>query len=302
MRCRAQRFQLPQLFPVRARRAEPAQGAAQDRGMGRGRQAQEVPEGPGNVALCQEGVGLLRQIIALDLRGLGVAGGGQGEPGIGLLQRRDPMQPKGVARGVGQGVGGVLPPGQPAGVEKVDQLRLAQAQQGPDQIAGPRPHAADALGTGAPGQVHQHGLGLVVQVVSQGDHVRAHLRLDGPQPTVAQPPGAGLQAFAGAPCLTGHVHAGFMEGDGEPPAQVPAEGRVPGALRPDGVIHVGGEQLKVQGAPRFGQHRRQRHGVRPAGQRDQHPPTPQAGQIRRRVPSHHTSLHHNRYYYNRFEK
>ena len=242
--------------------------------------------------------------VALDLRRLRVAGGGAHKLGIAFLQFGDPMQPKRVARRVGHAVGGVLAPREPAHSQVFDQLRLSQAQQRPVQVAGDGPHAADALRARAARQVHQHRLGLVVHVVREGDGIRADFALDAPERLVAQPTRGRFQALARALCLGGHVHADGVQRDIQPRAKRLAERGVRGALGPDGVVHMGGEQRQAVFLARIRQHRRQRHGVRAAGQRDQHALAAQGREVRRQGvgSDRHTILHHIKHHYNRFEK
>ena len=150
------------------------------------------------------------------------------------------------------------------------QRRLAHLQQRPVQLTADARHAADALRTGAPQQVHQHRLRLIVQVVGQCDAVCAAAQPRLAQKAVARLTGGGLQALSGLPGDAGNVRMALDQLDAEPVAQLPAQRHVRIRIRAaNAVVEVRGSQPERIFLAGLRQQAGQRHGIRAARECDE---------------------------------
>ena len=120
----------------------------------------------------------------------------------------------------------------------------------------------------APGQVEQHGFGVVVGIVGGGDHVSAHLLRRFLQKGIAHFPGGFLNAGTALCGLSGHIAAARHKGhtgtaglqEGAHKVLVPA-----GFLSTQPVVIVGGGQGEAEFLPQLGQPMEQTHGIGSAG-------------------------------------
>ena len=99
----------------------------------------------------------------------------------------------------------ILAPGKAARAEICGQLTLPDAQQRPIQPSRQARHAACTIHARAAQQVHQHGFGLVVQVMRQRDVVRATVLPRSLQKGVPRLPRSGLEPLAALPGEGRHV-------------------------------------------------------------------------------------------------
>ena len=148
-------------------------------------------------------------------------------------------------------------------------LFSGDAQQGADDLPPAGWDPAQSQGAGAPGQVQQHRLHIVVPVVGGGDIVAALLLCRLLQETVAQRPGRFLQAQP----LCGGVARGVPmagdAGDALLPAPALYKSGVPqGFLPPDAVLKMSGHHIPAHAVQQV----QQAHGVRPAGHGAENPP------------------------------
>ena len=102
-----------------------------------------------------------------------------GRAGKEFLQSGHQLQPKRIAGRTGQIVAFIVPEGNVFLPEHGFQLCFGQCQQGAQQHSPaegrPRRDPAQALSARAPQQVHQHGLGLIVPVMSRQQRVGGKL-------------------------------------------------------------------------------------------------------------------------------
>ncbi len=135
------------------------------------------------------------------------------EAGVAVAGVVDRVQPQGGA--VGQGG---LPP---------------DAEQGPGQPALPLRHRPQAPGGGAGEQPHQHGLGLVVGGVPQGDGAGADAVGD-----LGEPPVAGAASLVLKGGARRHVDPDRLEAEPQPARQGGHRGRLGRRSRPQPMVDV----------------------------------------------------------------
>ena len=173
--------------------------------------------------------------------------------------------------------------GQPVLLQIVLDLGPTGLQQGPDDPAPYRRDAAQALRPGAPQQVQQHRLRLILGVVGGGDIRRADGVRRAEEKVVPQPPSRLLHAQAPA---RRHLIDGRglgIEGDVPLPAQAPDEILVPLGLGPHPVVQVRRRHGEAAARRDGGQIVQQAHGVPSAG----HGAQDHAALRRQHVPAFH---------------
>ena len=193
------------------------------------------------------------------------------EAWIQFPQHRDHPVADAVAAVIVALIAAVLHMGDSVFLQIVLNFPSRDAQQGADDFPPAGRDPAQSQGAGAPGQVQQHRLHIVVPVVGGGDIVAALLLCRLLQETVAQRPGRFLQAQP----LCGGVARGVpMAGDAGDalfPAPALHKGGVPqGFLPPDAVLKMSGHHIPAPAVQQV----QQAHGVRPAGHSAENPPLP----------------------------
>ena len=82
------------------------------------------------------------------------------------------MVPKAVSEGIVFKIAAVLPPGEAVFLQIGENLRPGHGQERADNPPGLRRHAAKATKAGAPQEIDEHRLHLVVGVVRRGNDSR----------------------------------------------------------------------------------------------------------------------------------
>ena len=140
-------------------------------------------------------------------------------------------------------------------------------QQGTDQNASYRRNPCQSIQSGAPGQVEQEGLRVVIGIVGGGDLVGAQLLGGGGEKAVAHGAGGFLHPFALFLGLLGHVAPAHHQGDAPLLAPLDHEVLVPlGLLPPQLMVEVGGVEGEGPGFGQGLQHGEQGHGICAPGQ------------------------------------
>ncbi len=206
---------------------------------------------------------LLPQQAARRRNAPGAAGGER-------LQQGQRLQPQAVAGIGGVAVGLVLHIGDVVFRHIIVDLPPADLQQGADDPAPHRRNAAQPPQAGAPQQVEQDGLRVVVPVVGGGDALRPQPVRGLLQKGVPQLPGGVLHPSPGG--VGAHVPASGHKGHAVAGAPVPDELLVPVRRRPQPVVEVGGGQRHPCPRRQAEEDMEQGHGVPPAGDGAQHRP------------------------------
>lgn len=159
------------------------------------------------------------------------------------------------------------------GFQESEDLLPVDGEQGPDEPAAAHGgHGGQAQGTGAPDQVHQDQLGVVVALVAQGDLVAVVSGGGLLQEGIAQLAPGGFQGEAAVPCLGGGIHAAARQGERQPIGEsLDAAGVPVGRRTAQAMVQVGHHQSDAPGRSQAIQSRQQGHRVRAAGYRHQHP-------------------------------
>ena len=193
------------------------------------------------------------------------------QAGIQFPQHRGHPVADAVAAVVVALIAAVLHMGDSVFLQIVLNLPAGDAQQGADDLPPAGWNPAQPQSAGAPGQVQQHRLHIVVPVVGGGNPVAMKLRRRLLQETVAQRPGRFLQAHSLFPGISRHVPMAGDAGDAPLPAPVLYKSGIPlGFLPPDAVLKMSGHHIPAPAVQQV----KQAHGVRPAGHGAENPPLP----------------------------
>ena len=188
------------------------------------------------------------------------------------------MQPKRVARRVGNAIRAVRAPGKAAIEQILLQIALFCIQKRAIEPAVVARHAARALQPAAAQQMHQHRLRLIVQVVRQRNSIRVSFRENPVQRRVAHGARDGFEALSGSLRLGGNVQRDDLNRHVQRIADRFAEFRIrPAVLSANAVFDMNGQQAKIQRLPLPGEHVQKRYGIRAAGQRDDQRPAARVG-------------------------
>ena len=195
-----------------------------------------------------------------------------GRAGKEFLQSGHQLQPKRIAGRTGQIVAFIVPEGNVFLPEHGFQFRFGQCQQGAQHHSPaegrPRRDPAQALSARAPQQVHQHGLGLIVPVMSRQQRVGGKLvhALGEQRPTL----------FPGQRFHARGVHIPRKPGLPDSEGYIPTDAEFfcqaliqPGAFAPKAVLHMARRQPKAAFVPKKGQPVQKCHAVAAAADRRQ---------------------------------
>ena len=150
-------------------------------------------------------------------------------------------------------------------------LFAGDAQQGADDLPPAGWDPAQSQGAGAPGQVQQHRLHIVIPVMGGGNIIAVIRLCRLLQETVAQHPGRFLQAHSLFPGISRRVPMAGDAGHAMLPAPVLYKIGIPqGLLPPDAVLKMSGHHIPAPAVQQV----QQAHGVRPAGHGAKNPPLP----------------------------
>ena len=194
------------------------------------------------------------------------------EPGIDLPERRNYKRADAVARILQRGVCRVLHVLYAARLEPGLYLPARYAEHGADYVPAPRRYAGEAARAAPAGEGEQHGLHIVVGVVSRDYQAAAQPLRRALEEAVAQLARGLLRAHAAAARVGGDVSPAGHALDAEPFAQRDDKALVALALAPaQAVVIVRRAGRKAAPCALLGAAVQQIHAVRPAGYRAQHP-------------------------------
>ena len=254
-----QRRQRADALPCRPRAELDAEKAAQERRRGRRRERPEGAARQFNAAARPARSLFFEKIILHGLR-FGKAAERQCRAGIDGLEARKDIEAQGVARRVGNGVGGILAPRLSALAQIRNQILFFHAQQRPPEIALALAHARRSRRARTAQQVHEHRLGLIAGVMGGGDAACPRRFFGAAQKGVAQAARGGFQALA-RQAGGGHVGALAQKGHAQPRAEIAAKLHIrDGRLAADAVLKMRRAHLHA----RFRKQSQQSHRVRAA--------------------------------------
>ena len=241
-------------------RQQPQHPGTQGGGGGQQRMA-----GQGCAGVRQQRSGLRVQIVVLRPQDIRRAADMGGRRGVDGQQLGHDLQPQAVAGIVGVQIRLVGDVGQVMRRDIGVDSGAGRVQQGADDALPHRWNAGKPLGAGAPQQLQQHRLRLILPVVGGGDEGRADGRGGAAQEFIA---GAAACLLHGqAPCIAQdvHVHLFRVKGDIPLAAQPAHQLLVPLRRGAHAVVQVGGGHGKAPLLSQTPQVVQQAHGVPPSG-------------------------------------